>query len=329
MIAMTDTQKARNTQEAKSSASPSALRATLRSHAYSLLSSLGRFARQPMNHLLTLCVLALALALPTLGHLSLKNLRQLSGALNQPGDISAFLQQTISPAQAAQKRDDLAQMAGVKSVVLKTPEQALAEFRELTRFTDALAVMEDNPLPHVLVISLDRDALKSDRAAQLVDELRANPDVEIVQFDQEWLLRLKSLMSLAERLVFVFGVLLAVTVLLVIGNTIRLEILSRSEEIQITRLIGASNAFVRRPFLYSGFWFGIFGAGLAISLVMLCVHLLKTPVAELAQSYGSALQLQSLDWMEMLTLLGMGLALGWFGALIASTSHLMQSESAE
>jgi cell division transport system permease protein len=301
----------------------------MRSHAYSLLSSLGRFARQPMNHLMTLCVLALALALPTLGHLSLKNLRQLSGALNQPGDISAFLQQNLDAQQAEQKRLALANLVGVKSVAMKTPEQALAEFRELTRFTDALSVVEDNPLPFVLVISLEKDALKSERAAELVNELRAMSDIEIVQFDQEWLLRLKSLMRLAERLVWVFGALLGGTVLLVVGNTIRLEIQNRADEIQITRLIGASNAFVRRPFLYSGFWFGAFGAILAIALVLMCVHFLKAPVAELAQSYGSALELQSLSWTEGLCLFGFGVALGWLGALIASASHLAKSESAE
>jgi cell division transport system permease protein len=308
-------------------ASRSKWRAGLRSHAYSLLSSLGRFARQPMNHALTLCVLALALSLPTLGHLSLKNLKQLTGALNQPGDISAFLQQNIGAADAQTKRAAIQQMLGVKTVILKTPEQALAEFRELTRFTDALSVVEENPLPFVLVISLEKDALKSERAASLVTELRAMPDVEIVQFDQEWLLRLKSLMSLAERLVWVFGVLLGCTVLLVVGNTIRLEIQNRADEIQITRLIGATNAFVRRPFLYSGFWFGAFGASLAIALVMLCVHLLKEPVAQLAQSYGSALQLQSLEWWEILILMMMGVGLGWLGALIAATSHLTRAET--
>jgi cell division transport system permease protein len=304
-------------------------RAWLRSHAYGLFSSLGRFARQPMNHLLTLGVLALALALPTLGHLSLKNLRQLSGALNQPGDISLFLQKDIEQTGAQTLQDQVASRPGVLGVSIKSPETALAEFRELTSFTDALNVMDDNPLPFVLVVTMQPNAMKSDMAMTLVGELRALPQVEIVQFDQEWLLRLKSLLSLAERLVWVFGALLGLTILLVIGNTIRLEILSRSDEIYITRLIGASNAFVRRPFLYAGFWFGGFGAVLAIALVMLCVGLLKAPVAKLAQSYGSALELVGLDVQEMLMLGLIGVALGWLGALIASTSHLLKPENAD
>ena len=305
----------------------SAVRAWLRSHAYGLLSSLGRFARQPFNHLLTLGVLALALALPTLGHLSLKNLKHLSSALSQPGDVSLFLKSDVSAEQAQALQDLVALMPGISGVSMKTPEQALAEFRELTSFTDALNVLEGNPLPYVLVVTMAPSTLKSERAMALVVELRLLSQVEIVQFDQEWLLRLKALMALAEKGVLVFGALLALTVLLVIGNTIRLEIAGRADEIQIVRLVGASNAFVRRPFLYSGFWFGAFGAALALALVTLAVHLLKPAVAALALSYGSTFELQGLDAFELSALLVIGTSLGWLGALIASTSHLLRSEA--
>ncbi len=307
----------------------SALRAWLRSHAYGLLSSLGRFARQPFNHLLTLGVLALALALPTLGHLSLKNLKHLSSALSQPGDVSLFLKSDVSAMQAQNLQDQLATMPGISGVSMKTPEQALAEFRELTSFTDALNVLEGNPLPYVLVVTMAPGTLKSERAMALVSEMRQLSQVEIVQFDQEWLLRLKALMALAEKGVLVFGALLALTVLLVIGNTIRLEIAGRADEIQIVRLVGASNAFVRRPFLYSGFWFGAFGAALALALVTLAVHLLKPAVAALALSYGSSFQLQGLNAVEIAGLLTIGTGLGWLGALIASASHLLRSEAAQ
>jgi cell division transport system permease protein len=301
-------------------------RAWLRSHAYGLLSSLGRFARQPFNHLLTLGVLALALALPTLGHLSLNNLKHLSGVLSQPGDISLFLKTDADARSAQALQDQVATMSGVASVSMKSPEQALAEFRDLTSFTDALNVLDSNPLPFVLVVVMEPSAIKSTRAMALVSELRALQQVEIVQFDQEWLLRLKAFMALAERGVWVFGVLLALTVLLVIGNTIRLEIANRADEIQIVRLIGASNAFVRRPFLYSGFWFGAFGAALAIGFVSATVQLLRAPVEALAQSYGSAFVLNGLSTSETLSVLLIGIVLGWLGALMASMSHLLRAE---
>jgi cell division transport system permease protein len=317
----------------------SALRAWARSHAYGLLSSLGRFVRQPFNHLLTLGVLALALALPTLGHLTLKNLKHLSSALSQPGDVSLFLKSDVNISQASALQDQVALMPGISGVSMKTPEQALAEFRELTRFTDALDVLDRNPLPFVLVVTIDAGTLKTERAMALVAQLRqirqdwpagvAVQPVEIVQFDQEWLLRLKALMALAEKSVWVFGALLAFTVLLVIGNTIRLEIAGRADEIQIVRLVGASNAFVRRPFLYSGFWFGAVGAGASIVLVTLAIDLLAPSVAALAFSYGSTFQLHGLVWFETLIVMAIGTGLGWLGALIASATHLRKSESAD
>lgn len=307
----------------------SALRSWGRSHAYSLLSSLGRFARAPFHHALTLGVLALALALPTLAYLALQNLKSLSGALSQPGDVSLFLHPDLDAAVAESVQARVQLVAGVQSAELKTPEAALREFRALTVFTDALDVLGSNPLPFVVVVQLNRDTLRSERAMAVVEQLRGLPEVEIAQFDQEWLLRLKALMGLAERGVWVFGGLLALMVLLVVGNTIRLEIANRREEIQIVKLVGASDGFVRRPFLYSGFWFGAFGAGLAAILVAFSVHLLAPAVTELALSYASGFRLRGLSVREGLTLVLSGIALGWIGALLASASHLAESEAPE
>jgi cell division transport system permease protein len=302
-------------------------RAWLRSHGYSFFSSLGRFIRAPLTHFMTLGVLALALALPTMGHLALKNLRQLSGALTQPGDISLFLQTDADATAASALQAKVTALPGVRRVSIKTPDQALAEFRALTSFTNALEVLDQNPLPFILVTELDPTTLKSGRAIELVEQFKQMPEFEIVQFDQEWLLRLKALINLAERGVWVFGALLALTVLLVIGNTIRLEIAARIDEINIVRLVGATNAFVRRPFLYSGFWFGAFGGAMAVLLVGLTVYLLAPSAAVLAQSYGSELRLQGLDWLEASVLIGIGVLLGMLGALLASSAHLIRAEN--
>jgi cell division transport system permease protein len=304
-------------------------RAWLRSHGYSLFSSLGRLLRAPFAQLMTFGVLALALALPCMGHLALKNARTLSQAAAQPGDVSLFLQQDLNAVQADALRLRLQQTEGVQQITIKTPEQALAEFRQLTSFSDALSALDDNPLPFVLVVELQRDVLKTGRALPLVEQLRSQPEVDIAQFDQEWLLRLKALLALAERAIWVFGALLSLTVLLVVGNTIRLELAARVDEIQIMKLVGADAAFVRRPFLYSGFWFGLFSAILAVLLVAATVHFLRPAVAELALSYGSDYRLQSLSWAEALLLLGFGTALGWIGALIAALSHMAAPENAQ
>jgi len=305
----------------------SPIRAWLRSHGYSLFSSIGRLWRQPFTQILTFGVLALALALPTMGHLALKNLHYLSAAAAQPGDVSLFLRPEIDLAGATALQNRIQTGALVKQVNLKTPDEALAEFKQLTSFTDALNALDANPLPFVLVVELSRETLQSGRAMKLVEDLRANPEVEIAQFDQEWLFRLKAILALAERAIWVFGALLALTVLLVIGNTIRLELAARADEIQIMKLVGADNAFVRRPFLYSGFWFGAIAAVLALALVSATVWLLTPGVGNLARSYGSEFQLQGLSLLESAILFICGTALGWIGALIAASAHMSAPEN--
>jgi cell division transport system permease protein len=305
----------------------SPLRAWLRSHGYSLFSSIGRLWRQPFTQLLTFGVLALALALPTMGHLALKNMRYLSAAAAQPGDVSLFLRPEIAQLSAAALQSRIQTDPLVKQVILKTPEEALAEFKQLTSFTDALNALDANPLPFVLVVELSRESLQSGRAMALVEALRGNPEVEIAQFDQEWLFRLKALLALAERAIWVFGGLLALTVLLVIGNTIRLELAARADEIQIMKLVGADNAFVRRPFLYSGFWFGAIAALLALLLVAGAVWLLTPAVSGLARSYGSEFRLLGLSLVESAFVFICGTVLGWSGALIAASAHMSAPEN--
>jgi len=322
---ITEKQAAQIAASAPASASP--MRAWLRSHGYSLFSSIGRLWRQPFTQLLTFGVLALALALPTMGHLTLKNLRYLSAAAAQPGDVSLFLRPEIDLAGATALQKRIQTSVLVKQVNIKTPDEALAEFKQLTSFTDALNALDANPLPFVLVVELSRETLQSGRAMALVTQLRANPEVEIAQFDQEWLFRLKAILALAERAIWVFGALLALTVLLVIGNTIRLELAARADEIQIMKLVGADNAFVRRPFLYSGFWFGAIAAVLALALVGTTVWLLTPAVGNLARSYGSEFQLQSLSLLESSFVFICGTALGWVGALIAATAHMSAPEN--
>ena len=310
---------------APTNASP--MRAWLRSHGYSLFSSIGRLWRQPFTQVLTFGVLALALALPTMGHLALKNLRYLSAAAAQPGDVSLFLRPEINLAGATALQNRIQTSDLVKAVSVKTPDEALAEFKQLTSFTDALNALDANPLPFVLVVELGRETLQSGNAMALVEQLRANPEVEIAQFDQEWLFRLKAILALAERAIWVFGALLALTVLLVIGNTIRLELAARADEIQIMKLVGADNAFVRRPFLYSGFWFGAIAALLALALLAATVWLLTPAVQNLARSYGSEFQLQGLSLVESAFVFICGTALGWVGALIAASAHMSAPEN--
>lgn len=297
-----------------------------RSHGYSALSSLGRFVRSPFSHLLTIGVIAIALTLPALGYIGLKNMRHLSGTLQEPADVNVFLKMPMDQTRAGTLARQVRDWEGVRDTQLKTPDEALSEFRELTQFSDALSALGDNPLPWVLTLKLGADYVEVGAVDQLMLRLRALPEVDMVQFDREWVVRLKALLALGDRAVLIIGSLLGIAVLLVIGNTIRLEIGQRREEIIIIKLVGASDAFVRRPFLYSGLWFGLVGALTALLLITVGVQLLTPAVADLAEAYAGRFELRGLGLSETALVLGLGVSLGLSGAYLASLRHLAEAE---
>lgn len=301
-------------------------RSWLQSHGYSAFSSLGRFVTSPFSHLLTIGVIAIALTLPALGYIGLKNMRHLSGTLQEPADINVFLKMPMEQTRAGTLARQVRDWEGVRDAQLKTPDEALVEFRELTQFSDALTALGENPLPWVLTLKLGAEYVDVGAVDQLLDKLRALPEVDMVQFDREWVVRLKAMLALGDRAVLIIGSLLGIAVLLVIGNTIRLEIGQRREEILIVKLVGASDAFVRRPFLYSGFWFGLAGALTALLLITLGVQLLTPTVADLAEAYAGRFELRGLTLSETALVLGLGVSLGLCGAYLASLRHLAEAE---
>lgn len=301
-------------------------RALARSHAYSLLSSLGRFMRAPLSHLLTLGVIAVALALPTLCLVLLEDLQRLGAGLAQTGDVNLFLKADLDEPAARELARRLREQPEIALVRLKSPQEALSEFREFAEFSDALSALQDNPLPWVLAGELKSSAYADQTTRELVQRLREWPEVDLVQFDQEWLARLKALIALVQRGVLVVGALLGLAVLLVIGNTIRLEILTRREEIIIMKLVGADDAFIRRPFVYSGLWFGLLGAVGALLLVGLGLFALAPAVHALAHAYGSSFTLSGLRPWVVAEVLALGILLGAFGAWLASRRHLAEAE---
>jgi cell division transport system permease protein len=300
-------------------------RAFLHGHAFSLISALGRFARAPVPHVLTLGVIAVALALPTLCYLALANAKTLTGGLDQAADINVFLALDATAEQAEQLRDSWQNDPLLQSVTVKTPSIALAEFRSLTAYSDALDALQQNPLPFVVALRL-KARVGAPPPTALLDKLHQTPGVDMVQFDQEWLYRLQAVLNLATALLWVFGTLLGLSVLLVIGNTVRLEIQARRDEIHITKLIGGTDAFVRRPFLYSGLWFGLFGALLALLLVALALWVLGPAVFDLARSYGTKFYLTRLRFSQGIVIVGIGLGLGLIGAFLASWRHLSETD---
>jgi len=295
-------------------------------HVQSSLFAAGRLARTPIATAFTVLVIAIALTLPGALSLAIQSVRSATGEFANAIDVTVYFRQDVPLEKARQLADSLKQRSGVASVKLIPADEALKEFREQSGFGAALDVLEGNPLPHALDVRPKADATDPAHMESLRRHLAAWPEVELVQVDSEWVQRLNAILDLMRRLVKGAAVLLGVGVLAVVGNTIRLEIYNRRAEIEVTKLVGGSNAFVRRPFLYTGLFYGLLGALLAAFLVWLALYLLAGPVGRLAASYGSSFRLMSPGWRELGILTGAGAALGIVGAWLAAARHLARIE---
>lgn len=301
------------------------LRAWREQHLYSLFSSLGRLVARPWATLLTLLVMAFALTLPLLLYLLLDNARQLHGDVRSAGAISVFLQPHLDAAAVDALARDVRKHAGVASVVVRTPEQGLQEFRSQSGFAEALDVLRDNPLPAVLVVTPTGDSAATADIATLVAALGTQKGVDLVQYDAAWRARLDAILGAATRAAEVLACLLALALLLVVGNTVRLDILGRTQEIGVMQLLGASNGFVRRPFLYTGLWYGMFSALLALGVTLAVEAALAQPLQHLVASYDHRFAMHGLDWRPALGAIAAGAALGWLGAWLATWRHLVRA----
>ncbi len=298
----------------------------LQRHAQVALASLGRLVRNSLSSSMTCAVIGIALALPIGLHVVLNNLQTLSGGWDSGASISLFLKQAVNDDEASSLAGKLRRHQRIESVELVTKQAALNEFQRRSGFAEALQALDSNPLPALLVIQPKPEYTTAETAQRLVRELELLPEADIVQLDLQWVRRLQAITVIAQRAVVVLASLLGMAVLLIVGNTIRLEIQNRHAEIEITKLIGATNAFIRRPFLYTGFWYGLFGGIIAWILVAISVTLLKGPVSNLASLYESAFDLSSLNWLNVLTLLGGSALLGLLGSWLAVGKHLSAIE---
>jgi cell division transport system permease protein len=299
--------------------------AWIRHHRLSAADSLHRVLDKPVSSVLTWLVIGIALALPVGLNVALDNVGQLSATWDSPAQISLFLQDGVSGDKAAQLASTLEARADVAVTQFVSREAALEEFSTLSGFADVLGSLDENPLPNLILLT-PVATLSGNEVTALRQDLEARSEVAQAVLDMEWLQRLNSLMALSRRLVLSVGGLLVLGVVLILGNTIRLAIESRREEIVIVKLVGGSNAFVRRPFLYTGLWYGVGGGALAAVLVAVSLWVLREPVSNLALLYESAFQLRGLGMMGGLNLVILGGMLGLAGAWLAVTRHLAQIE---
>jgi len=295
-------------------------------HLQALFGALGRLARAPLATLLTLMVIGVALALPAGLALVVANLRAATGELGSAVDFTVHFKIGTPIERVQQVASGARARSEIESVTVTTADQALEEFKTSSGFGDALAALKDNPLPHHLTVRPTRAASGPADVESLRRYFTAFPEVEIVQLDLDWIRRLHSLLEVIRRTLWVVIAVLGLGVLAVIGNTIRLEIQQRRPEIEVTKLVGGSNAFVRRPFLYTGLFYGLGGALLAALIVMGGMVYLDQAVRELSAQYGGSFRMTGLGPEGLGVLAGVGAVLGWFGALISTGRHLRRIE---
>lgn len=301
-------------------------RAYLGHHLRVAFASLGRLYAQPAATLMTAAVIAIALALPTGLYIALANVGQLSSDWDGSTQISLFLHEDVKLAAAKKLKQRLEKHKHIKNIELIDKDKGLEQFKEVSGFGDAIKYLDDNPLPIVLVVQPRIMANQPDVTARLVKELGRNKLVELAQLDVQWVKRLYTFLEIANRSILVIGVMLAIAVLLVVGNTIRLDIQNRREEIEVSKLIGASDAFIRRPFLYVGFWYGVFGGLLAWVITLLSMMLMEQPIHKLALLYHSDFRLNGLGFGSTVLLILISCALGLTGSWIAVSRHLKEIE---
>ncbi|MGH8181957.1 MAG: permease-like cell division protein FtsX [Steroidobacteraceae bacterium] len=295
-------------------------------HLQALLGSLGRLKRNAVATLLTLLVIGLALALPAALGVFITNAQSATGGFSQAIDMSVYLESDVPLAKAQQLAAAARQRPGIAQVTVIAADEGLQQFRRYSGFGAALDALKSNPLPNVLHVVPLRDASGEADLQSLRSYFAAWPEVDVVQLDTDWVLRFNAILAVLRRLVLIAAALLGAGVLAVVGNTIRLEILNRRAEIEVTKLVGGTNAFVRRPFLYTGLLYGLGGAALAWVILEAAVLVLDQPVATLAQLYGSRYVLQGPSAQVLGALFGGGMVLGWVGAWISAHRHLRSIE---
>jgi cell division transport system permease protein len=294
-------------------------------HAATAFGSLVRLLRQPFASLMIILVIAVTLAIPAALNLVVHSAVAVSSGWANALDFSIYLKRGVSESEAKGLAKIIGERADVESVRLITADEALADFKKQSGFGDALDALTENPLPHTLVIR-PAAANTTQSIILLQEELGNLPEAEFVQADTDWVRRFHAILDIVRRAIVIGASLLGLAIVVIIGNTIRLDIQNRREEIEVTKLIGASNGFVRRPFLWSGFWYGLTGGLLALGLVQYGLHLMAQPAARLASLYQSTASVLGLGLEESLAIIGIGVLLGLVGSWFAVARHLRRIE---
>ncbi len=295
-------------------------------HIQSLVFSLGQLWKKPFNTLLTCSVIGIALTLPTGFYVLLHNAERLTQNWDASIEVSAFLKPNIDQTIKDELIDELKTLKLVNDIIYMSEQDALEEYKSLSGFSNALDMLEENPLPAVLLIDIDNESKSIDSLDSFIKELETNEMIDTVVLDRQWLLRLQQIVEIIRKGVYIISALLAVGVLLIVGNTIRLNINNKRQEIEIIKLFGGTNGFIQRPFLYAGFWYGFIGSVIAVVFVGVSLILLMPSINHLAGLYSDTIDIAYLNILEIASLILIGSFLGLFGSWISVEQHIRQIE---
>ncbi len=295
-------------------------------HWKALLMTFKELLNTPVATIVTATVIGISLSLPAGLYTLLQQAKAFSSPWQDMNHISLFLKKETDLESINKLRTTLQTLPHIEKITHITPQQALQEFRDYSGFGEALDSLQHNPLPHVFIIDPQLTLHNKQQLEQLFSTLKTFPEIDIAQLDIEWLQRLYSLFNIFYQSILLISILFSLTVLLVIGNTIRLNIENKKEEIIVIKLVGGTNRFIRRPFLYRGLWYGVYGGLLAVLLVNGSLWVLQTPVKDFLLTYNSPLQLQFMPVHDTFLLVVMSMLLGLIGAILAVNKHLHNIE---
>lgn len=290
------------------------------------IASLGELIRTPVATAMTVAVLGLSITLPSTLYVLVKNLNQVSTDTQQAAEISAFLRKNVSENDVQQLLRRLNTWPEIDTTLYISSEQALNEFKQQSGFGDALEYLDENPLPGVILVYPSEKHGSPTSAKILLDKLTTEREIESGKLDIEWLERLHAILAVANELVTMVSVLLAISVILIVGNTIRLDIFNKRSEILIMKLVGATDSFIQRPFLYTGMWYGVLGGVMAWLTVAIMLFWMTSSIADILSLYRQEFELQGLGFDTLLGMLGISVTMGLLGSAISVKRYVAEIE---
>jgi len=298
------------------------LRSWFAFHVSAAFISLRSLGQKPIATIMTVMVIAITLVLPALFWVATDNLTQLTKNWQHGGNISLYLKTKLTKTEQEKILLEVRKVRGVSAATFKSPEEGLLELKQQEGMEDVLKYLPDNPLPAVIDVVPTIDVNSKEKLQKLYVELKSYPQVEQAKLDIQWVSRLQAILQFVTTLAHSFIILLALVVILIIGNSLRAAVHSRKEEIQVLKLIGAKDSYIVRPFLYAGIWYGLIGAILAVLLLNIFLLSLTIVVSQVAASYQMHYELLGLSLRQISWLLILAIILGWLGARVSVKRQL-------